>query len=79
MRSIALRENGYAIFRSLRKSCYAGRQRTTENLIDFAAGLTNYRVYSRFEGETRKLEEVNDAFEEVESGKAKARLVFDIR
>jgi D-arabinose 1-dehydrogenase-like Zn-dependent alcohol dehydrogenase len=29
--------------------------------------------------ETRKLEEVNEAFEEVERGKARARLVFDFR
>ena len=29
--------------------------------------------------EVRKLEQVNEAFEEVETGKAKARLVFDFR
>ena len=29
--------------------------------------------------EARKLEQVNEAFEEVETGKAKARLVFDFR
>ena len=29
--------------------------------------------------EVRKLEQVNEAFAEVESGKAKARLVFDLR
>jgi propanol-preferring alcohol dehydrogenase len=29
--------------------------------------------------EVRKLEEVNEAFEEVESGRTKARLVFDLR
>ncbi len=38
-----------------------------------AAGRT------KVERETRKLEEVNHAFEEVESGKAKGRLVFDFR
>jgi hypothetical protein len=29
--------------------------------------------------EVRKLEQVNEAFEEVETGKARARLVFDFR
>jgi propanol-preferring alcohol dehydrogenase len=29
--------------------------------------------------EVRKLEQVNEAFAEVESGKTKARLVFDLR
>jgi alcohol dehydrogenase, propanol-preferring len=29
--------------------------------------------------EVRKLEQVNEAFGEVETGKAKARLVFDLR
>jgi hypothetical protein len=29
--------------------------------------------------ETRKLEDVNEAFDEVDSGKVKARLVFDLR
>jgi propanol-preferring alcohol dehydrogenase len=29
--------------------------------------------------EARKLEQVNEAFAEVETGKAKARLVFDFR
>ena len=29
--------------------------------------------------EVRKLEQVNEAFEEIETGKAKARLVFDFR
>jgi alcohol dehydrogenase, propanol-preferring len=29
--------------------------------------------------EVRKLEQVNEAFAEVETGKAKARLVFDLR
>ena len=29
--------------------------------------------------ETRRLEQVNEAFEEVESGRAKARLVFDMQ
>jgi D-arabinose 1-dehydrogenase-like Zn-dependent alcohol dehydrogenase len=38
-----------------------------------AAGRT------KVERHTRKLEDVNEAFEEVESGRAKARLVFDFR
>jgi len=38
-----------------------------------AAGKT------RIERETRRLEQVNEAFEEVDSGKIKARLVFDFR
>jgi propanol-preferring alcohol dehydrogenase len=38
-----------------------------------AAGKT------RVERETRKLEDVNEAFDEVDSGKVKARLVFDLR
>ena len=29
--------------------------------------------------EVRKLEQINEAFEQVETGKAKARLVFDFR
>jgi alcohol dehydrogenase, propanol-preferring len=38
-----------------------------------AAGKT------RVERETRKLEDVSEAFDEVDSGKVKARLVFDLR
>jgi len=42
-----------------------------------------YRLHSlgrtRVVRETRKLEEVNECFEEVEKGQVKARLVFDLR
>jgi D-arabinose 1-dehydrogenase-like Zn-dependent alcohol dehydrogenase len=31
------------------------------------------------EREARRLEEVNEAFDKVDSGKVKARLVFDLR
>ena len=35
--------------------------------------------HTRVVRETRRLEQVNDCFEEVEKGQVKARLVFDLR
>src|ERR1700740_3114623 len=58
---------------SVKGSIVGNRVDLAETFELHAAGRT------KVERETRKLEEVNHAFEEVESGKAKARLVFDFR
>jgi propanol-preferring alcohol dehydrogenase len=61
--------NGIAI-----KGSFAGNRVDLPETFELhAAGRT------RVERETRKLEKVNEAFEEVESGKVEARLVFDFR
>jgi alcohol dehydrogenase, propanol-preferring len=50
------------------------------NRVDLAEALELHAAgKTKVERETRKLEEVNVAFEEVENGEAKARLVFDLR
>ena len=58
---------------TIRGSFLGNRVDLAETFELHAAGKT------RVERETRKLEEVNEAFEEVDSGKVKARLVFDLR
>ena len=58
---------------TIKGSIVGNREDLAETFKLHAAGRT------RVERHTRKLEEVNEAFEEVESGRAKARLVFDFR
>ena len=58
---------------SVKGSIVGNRVDLAETFELHAAGRT------KVERETRKLEDVNDAFEEVERGHAKARLVFDLR
>ena len=58
---------------TIKGSIVGNRVDLDETLELHAAGKT------RVEREARKLKEVNSAFEEVEAGKAKARLVFDFR
>jgi hypothetical protein len=59
------------------KLLFAGRQRTTENSIDFGAGLTTIEFTAGLSVRHENLRKLMKPFEEVESGKA-ARLVFDI-
>jgi alcohol dehydrogenase, propanol-preferring len=58
---------------TIKGSFIGNRVDLAETFEMHAAGKT------RAERETRKLEDVNEAFDEVDSGKVKARLVFDLR
>jgi alcohol dehydrogenase, propanol-preferring len=58
---------------TIKGSIVGNRVDLAETFELHAAGRT------KVERHTRKLEQVNEAFEEVESGHAKARLVFDFR
>jgi alcohol dehydrogenase, propanol-preferring len=58
---------------TVKGSIVGNRVDLAETLEIHAAGRT------KVEREVRKLEQVNEAFDEVESGKARARLVFDLR
>ena len=58
---------------TIKGSIVGNRVDLAETLELHAAGKT------KIEREARKLEEVNSAFDEVEKGQAKARLVFDLR
>jgi len=50
-----------------------------ETRIDLTEVFDLHKAGTRVIREVRSLEQVNEAFEEVETGRAKARLVFDLR